>query len=181
MNCLSYLKNWKETGTLISSSKYLALEIQKQVIKNIPEQGTILEIGAGTGALTEKLNLFENLDILEINPSFAKELKEKFPHRKIMKKNILEWQSNNTYDIIVSSLPFNSFSSELNFKFIKKIKSLMNNDATLIYFEYFFIGDFKNSLKSRRSWSSFLEDNKIEESICWRNFPPARVKVLKFN
>lgn len=51
---------------------------------------SIIEIGPGLGALTEKLKSAENLSLIEIEPEFCRQLKIKYPHAKIINRDARE-------------------------------------------------------------------------------------------
>lgn len=49
-----------------------------------PADATVIEIGPGTGALTEQLAGFQKLVLVELEPKFCEFLKEKYPHAHIV-------------------------------------------------------------------------------------------------
>ena len=86
----------------------------------------ILEMGPGDGRLTNKI-IEKNpkiLEIVEIDKELINLLRDKFRELKyltITNKNILNYNSSNSYDLVISNLPYN-ISSQVLVKF-----SLMKN------------------------------------------------------
>jgi len=87
---------------------------------NVPEDAQVVEIGPGTGALTEYLAKFKNLTLIEIEPSFCEHLKTKFPHAKIINADVrtvdLSTIGKDLY--VYGNIPY-VFSSEIVFHLIK--------------------------------------------------------------
>ena len=108
-------------GAISPSSGYLASALIEEIdCSKTPK--TILEVGAGSGSITHVLESClkpqDTLVAYELEPELCAILEEAF---KNSKKNIiircqdiqsLTTQSNETFDYIVSTLPFNAFEPE---------------------------------------------------------------------
>ena len=82
-----YLKDPISIGSVIPSSEFLAKAIYNS-IKDL-DQTTVLEIGAGTGAITEHISSL-NPVVVEIDKEFCALLTKNFPHLKIVNSCALE-------------------------------------------------------------------------------------------
>ncbi len=74
------LKDIKVTGAVALSSGFLVKQMLKSV--NFSKNQVIVELGAGTGCITEvlakKINSDSKLIVLEVNDIFCRMLREKF-------------------------------------------------------------------------------------------------------
>jgi len=183
-------------GTLAPSSKSLAMAMTKLVDKNVAQ--TILEVGAGTGAITKhlltRLGAEHKVDVVEIMPRLASILRRRFAKEaslNIHAIDLLKFDPDYKYDLIISSLPFNSLHSVLTKALIDKIIDLAKPGAHVVFFEYkivqkfitFFLSkkvveDFKNS---RSIVVKFINSYQIEEQVVSCNIPPALVHYLCVN
>jgi 16S rRNA (adenine1518-N6/adenine1519-N6)-dimethyltransferase len=55
---------------------------------DVADDKHVVEIGPGTGALTEHLARFQRLTLIEIEPSFCEHLKGKYPHAEIVNEDV---------------------------------------------------------------------------------------------
>jgi 16S rRNA (adenine1518-N6/adenine1519-N6)-dimethyltransferase len=97
-------------------------EIPQAIVEfgNVPPNAQVVEIGPGTGALTEHLAGYKNLTLIEIEPSFCQHLATKFPHAKIINADVrtvdLSTIGSDLY--VFGNIPY-VFSSEIVFHLIK--------------------------------------------------------------
>ena len=194
MSFFEYFSNFSSTGTLFSSSIFLAKK-KLLIFDFLPDKDhyNILEIGPATGALTNPLlkylqdnNKKYNLDLIELNLNFCKDLTQKYDKDKSVKifnKSILDFNQNNySYDLIISSLPFNSFSPEFNNKVLTKISSLSNEETVLSFYEYLVLTEMKRySSRLHDCWYKKISKKVFYEQIEWKNIPPARIRFMKSN
>ncbi len=54
---IEFLRNPKNTGTIIPSSRFLVNEM----ISHVSKEDTLIELGAGTGVITKRLALIESV------------------------------------------------------------------------------------------------------------------------
>ena len=107
--------------------------ILKKIYKLIPyESLNILEIGPGDGKLTDKIILKKPnlLTLVEIDKELFASLKEKYNKHKnieLVNSDILKFNVNRKYQLIISNLPYN-ISSQI----LVKISLLKNNPDFLI-------------------------------------------------
>lgn len=184
-----FLSNPSSIGALFPSSRILGQSIMKKIISSQPIR--YLEIGGGSGALTKhiikKMRSVDTLDIVEMDSHFCHTLRCKYGHLPnvvVHEASILDFNQED-YDVVISSLPLNSFSSNLVDQVLLKYKQLVKKGGFISFFEYIGLGrikeiclsgelqiDFKTILSLK---SSFVEHYCLETHKIWLNFPPARI------
>lgn len=182
--------SWRTLGTFYPSTSHLAHAMIKYVFS--PKVVNILEVGAGTGAITKVLlaNLapHQQAYILEIFPTLYKMLKSRFgsiSNAHIYGEDLLKFSVRMEYDLIISSLPFNSFLPHILERVIAKLITLAKKDALLCFYEYQIIPQItpnfllpKEFYTSRAIIEQFLQQYKFDEAKVIKNFPPAVVHYL---
>jgi len=160
-----------------------------------------LEVGAGTGNLTfnfvqllENLNINYQLDIVELNPDFCLILQDRFkdyPKVNVYCEDVTKWDTKTNYNIIVSTLPFNSqiFTSPVIDEIINKFESLIEKSGLIIYVEYIFVGKiYKNLLSNKKKkdfeskqeiLNAFKQRHETKRDIVLNNIPPTYLYFLK--
>ena len=176
---INFLRNFTTIGSVIPSSKYLAKLIAFFVNIHTTDEGKILEIGGGTGSITKALiNIKKNRGLVsyEINEEFVKVLRNKFSTEEVSIQNVNFIVDNieDKFETIVCCLPLSNFSQELNDQITEKLFNMLENNGTIIFFEYVI---FSKLSKRQRLIHSDLR--KIYEEKEFRNFPPANVVVLR--
>lgn len=170
------LKNPRAIGSVTPSSPWLARGVASMVSLS---KGYILEIGAGTGAITKALLQRgiprHRLIIVESSEIFVNELKSKFPLIKILQgdaKNLSELLGDlsKNIDTIVSSLPLLILPEKTKNKVISEIEELLNPGNYYIQYTHgFFSSVFESKIRFK----------KVKSKNIWLNFPPARIDVFK--
>ena len=172
---IEFLRNPKNTGSVISSSQFLVQEM----ISHISPENTIIELGAGSGVITRKLAEIQSVDTIytyENNPIFHKTLlkidkticvsdlftmKDRHQHQKVK--------------TIISSIPFVNFSTETKAKALNDISTVLEHGGKLIQYTY---------LNRCPFGADNLRENKLMQTNMkkvWLNFPPATVFVYEKN
>jgi phospholipid N-methyltransferase len=181
-------------GACAPSSSGLARAMARYV--STSKRQTILEVGAGTGAITKQLvktvGPDHRIDVVEIYPMFANLLKKRFERSSqitVHATDILKFEPQYKYDVIISSLPFNSMIPEVVGPIINRLVKLANPDAILSFYEYKILQTIAKSLlrkrqldifmRSRELIENMLTNYKFDESSVKLNLPPARVHYLK--
>jgi len=197
-------KDFRTTGAIAPSSLFLARAIAKTLPEQISDDFKVVEVGPGTGSVTgelvKRMNGRGHLDLWEISPEFCKVLRSRISREPVlagMKNRINVYEgdirSHNPgqyYDAVVSGLPFNCFQPEEVRGFIEHFRALLKPQGTLTWFEYVAIRKIQSPFvsKARRAQlkgindvtSSFIRDHQFKQEIIPINFPPARVRQLKF-
>ena len=145
----------------------------------------ILEIGPGDGRLTNKIigKNPKTLEIVEIDKELINLLREKFREFKyltITNKNILNYNLSNSYDLVISNLPYN-ISSQVLVKF-----SLMKNppkEMILMFQKEFALKLLEKNLNSINSIVNCFFKVKLKFHVsrnCYKPIPNVDSSVLKF-
>lgn len=142
----------------------------------------ILELGPGTGVITRAivklLKPGDHLDIVELDQNFYKLVKSKFegPNVKVHGLNVLDFDYGDSYDFILSSIPYDQMPSEVTRALWKKKLQMIALDGYITYYKYYKF----NYIRCKFEWfinRKFL----IHEKLVLRNVPPALVFSLKVN
>ncbi len=185
------LKHPRKIGAFAPSSPFLVRALTKD-IDNIEYPRNILEIGAGAGHITEaivkKMSPDDHVDVVEINPHYCQVLQKHFGHHKNVKifcGSILDWQPNYQYDLIVCTLPFNTFKLDFVDNVIQHVKQLAKPHTPFCYIALLYLKPFKKLLLSQENWQNnqmiaqYMND--FNEHYCYKtekvllNIPPAEV------
>lgn len=193
------LREFDEVGAFSATSRFVA----KAVGKGIQRNGApirVLEVGAGTGSLTEgvlsKLTPADTLDLVEINPVFAKHL-HKFkgrpgaPQITIQEKSVFadDIELADEYDVIVSSLPLLNMDPDFVEKVFTFYFDKLKPEGQLIYYDYWAKGlrrfvtpkkrqreRMKRVLQVSRAW---VDRYEVDRTVVVRNVWPANVHYLR--
>src|SRR5690606_16388075 len=84
----TFLKNAKQTGSIIPSSRYLGMAIAELVDTRL--NSNIVEIGAGTGAITDHIAHLQPT-LVEIDKNLCDLLRQKYPQCPIENKCAVEF------------------------------------------------------------------------------------------
>jgi phospholipid N-methyltransferase len=173
---LQLLKDIKVTGAVAFSSNGLV----RQMIKNInfENQNVIVELGAGSGCITDMLanKISENSTLLvfEINPIFCKMLKEKFGNKNIhiindsaehIEKYLLQITGKSTADFVISSLPFTIMDNSDRNNIINSIQNSLTKKSFYVQYGY-----------NKKRYNEILNPFKmVKTSFVMGNLPPAYI------
>lgn len=145
----------------------------------------ILEIGPGDGKLSQKIieRKPRNLDLIEIDKDLLENLKMNFQNFKfvnIISQDILKFNLDKSYDLIISNLPYN-LSSKILEKIIlsKNIPQIM----ILMFQKEFALRLLDKNLNSINSLVNCFFDVKFKFNVsknCFRPVPKVESCILKF-
>jgi phospholipid N-methyltransferase len=187
-----------EVGAIAATSSYTGDELCHYITfgSEKKKQGLrILEIGGGCGNVSKiisgHMREADQLDIIEINPDFCQKIEKKVsgkPNVSVQCCSILDWQPSEKYDLIISTLPFNSFSYPFFLDVFAHICSLGAVDVVFSYVEYVGLGQVKDLFlrdKDVKQIKEFLktqhENKNIRTETVWLNLPPIQIYHLKIN
>lgn len=172
-----FLKNWVKNplqlGAVLPSSPLLAKKMAEQV--DLAFEGDILELGPGTGPITESL-LKRGIDetrliLLEFDPSFVTLLRQRFPKAQViegdayaLRKTLADFPLH-SLAAIVSSLPLQTKQDKERLELLNDGFALLQPNAPFIQFTYAPLSPLPSSKKFTTKGSDPV----------WRNMPPARV------
>lgn len=130
-------------------------------IKEIIYKKSVLELGVGNGKTLKTILSQKPKEVvaLDISQEALKKAKESIKSDKIifLKSDILSLNINKKFDIIVCYYFLNNFKKKNRIKVIKKIKSLLKQNGTIL-FEDFAVGDFR-----AKRYIKKIEKNTIQK------------------
>jgi phosphatidylethanolamine/phosphatidyl-N-methylethanolamine N-methyltransferase len=175
-----FLKSWIEkpltVGAVAPSGKHLARVMANYVDPDIA--GPIVELGPGTGPVTEALIERgiepSRLTLVEFDPNFCLLLRRKFPGVNVVQgdaydlRRTLEGVLREKAAAFVSGLPLFNKPLKMRLDLLDQAFALMQPGAPFVQFTYNAISPIPRSHDGIRAEAS---------GRVWRNFPPARVWV----
>lgn len=179
-----FLKSWFErpllTGAVTPSGKLLARVMASYVDPR--SSGPIIEIGPGTGPVTEALIRRgigeERLVLVEFNPRFCELLQQRFPRATVVCgdayriKDTLRGLLEMPCAATVSSLPLLTKPMEMRLALLQEAHDLMRPSAPFVQFTYAMVPPIP--AKAAGTGYTMSRSNQI-----WLNLPPARVWVYR--
>lgn len=144
-----------------------------------PNKGPVIELGAGTGAITEQIIArglsAKELVINELNPDFCDLLYQRFPKAHIHCGSAAEIES---YDVknaqaVISGLPILSFAAELQRNILTGAFDKMASDGHMILLTHGRIAPIRSSVLNELG----LKATSLGRE--YRNFPPIKVFKLE--
>ena len=175
----NFIKNPKEVGAVMPSSKFLTREIIRNI--NFKTSKNIVELGPGLGTFTKailgKAKPSTKLFCFEVNKKFCSYLAERIVDKRLIVINAgaeklsrnLKRLSIKEVDCIVSGLPFLNFSNEKIIEIFGEVKNSLSDNGRFILFQY--TNGVSELLKSRF--------NKVERRFVPLNVPPAFVYICE--
>jgi phosphatidylethanolamine/phosphatidyl-N-methylethanolamine N-methyltransferase len=177
-----WLDNPKATGAVSPSGRFLARAMASYVDPDA--DGPIIELGPGTGPVTEALLergiAPERLILVEYDASFCKLLARRFPKARIVQGDAYRLAETlrpilkEPAACIVSSLPLLTRPERGRLNLLRDAFELMQPEGTFIQFTYGLASPVP--LTSRLSGLRFRAE--ASHSV-WLNLPPARVWVYR--
>lgn len=174
----SWIEKPLEMGAVTPSGKVLARKMASYVDAN--STGPIIELGPGTGAVTEALVAHgvdpARLVLVEFNPTFCRLLRSRYPAATVVQgdayrlKHLLETLMREPADAVVSGLPLVTKPLRTRLRLIADAFALASPGAPFIQFTYAVMPPIPRSLPGVESKPS---------ELIWMNFPPARVWVYR--
>lgn len=171
---LSWLGSPLKTGAVSPSGKDLARAMAEAVDLSIP--GDIVELGPGTGPVTEALIeqgvAPERLILIEYNADFCNLLRERFPGATVIQGDAYDIARTLTGHIrqplaaVVSSLPLMTRPDDECLSLVREAFALMHRNGPFIQFTYGPVSPVPLRGQPFRGRPS---------KRIWKNLPPARV------
>ena len=174
----AWLRNPLQTGALLPSGSGLAQAMAAQVE---PGRGMVVELGAGTGAITHALIARgvtpQQLVLVEKDPVLAGTLKRCFPEAIVLcgdaarLKGLLNRAGVARPGTLVSSLPLLSMRSRTRTRVLSQIFGILDTRGMLVQFTYSPLPPIPDALGSALG----ISGTRVAR-VLW-NLPPASVWV----
>ena len=179
---VQFIRSWIEkplsTGAVMPSGKLLARAMARLVDTATP--GPIIELGPGTGPVTEALVEHgvdpARLVLVEFNPVFCRMLRSRYPGATVVQgdayrlKHLLGSLLREPAAAVVSGLPLFTKPLRTRLRLISDAFGLLLPSAPFIQFTYAVVSPITRTLPGVQARSS--------ERI-WLNLPPAQVWVYR--
>ncbi len=179
---VQFLRSWIEkplsTGAVMPSGKLLARAMARLVDTQTP--GPIIELGPGTGPVTEALVAHgvdpARLVLVEFNPVFCRLLRSRYPGATVVQgdayrlKHLLGSLLREPAAAIVSGLPLFTKPLRTRLRLIADAFGLLMPNSPFIQFTYAVVSPIPRNLPGVQARST--------ERV-WLNLPPAQVWVYR--
>ncbi len=176
-----FLRYWirapLRTGAVLPSGIGLARAMAEQV--DFDRDGAIVELGAGTGAVTRALLdsgvPADRLVVVERNAAFCQHLRAKFENLLVVQgdarylQSLLASQGVLRVGTVVSSLPLLSLRVAAQQAVLKESFGMLGTAGSFVQFTYGLLSPVARSLRQSLGLRCRLADR------VWRNLPPASV------
>lgn len=179
---MQFIRSWIEkplsTGAVVPSSRVLARTMARYV--DPQSNGPIIELGPGTGPVTEALVEHgvdsARLILVEFNPDFCRLLRARYPAATVVQgdayrlRRLLEIYVHEPAAAVVSGLPLVTKPLRTRLRLISDAMALLSPGAPFIQFTYAMLPPIPKELSGIRAEPS---------ELIWMNLPPARVWVYR--
>lgn len=176
---LHFLAEWfkrpRQTASVVPSSRHLA----DLMVRGIDSRGgPVIELGGGTGVFTRAIletGLPANqLEVVEINPAFARNLRRRFAGVSIVEvpaQHISGYVAHaaGDYQTVVSGLPLLAMDKKTNIAILREAFALLAPGGVFVQFTYSIRSPVGRDVLDALGLESF----RIGQTV--RNFPPATV------
>jgi phospholipid N-methyltransferase len=197
-----FVRSFHSTGAILPSGRALGRALARHV-RGGRGPRRILEVGPGTGAVTrwiiEGLDDGDTLDLVELNESFVKRLRERLAadprfrpaaDRTTIHHGAIEAVGGEgTYDVIVSGLPLNNFDAANVAQILDVMLRLLKPGGALSFFEYVGVRPLRALLSNGRERARLRgvgeaiaqarQGRAIGRDLVMPNVPPAWVHHLR--
>jgi phosphatidylethanolamine/phosphatidyl-N-methylethanolamine N-methyltransferase len=179
---MQFIRSWIEkplsTGAVMPSSRVLARAMARYV--DPQSSGPVIELGPGTGPVTEAL-VRRGVDparliLVEFNPDFCRLLRSRYPAATVVQgdayrlRRLLGNYIAQPAAAVVSGLPLVTKPLRTRLRLISEAMTLLSEGAPFVQFTYAMLPPIPRELSGVRAESS---------ELIWMNLPPARVWVYR--
>ncbi len=173
-----YLRNPRFTGAVCPSSRFLSKKMADG--GKAPKGGIVLELGPGTGPVTEYIlkggTAPQDLFCIEFDPGLAAGLKARYPEVNVINgsaEDMAEYLGPRKTELrsIISSLPLLSLPESVVREVIYEAETLLPSGGRFVQFTY--------NLNRKPVSLGFTKMRHVKKSIVLANVPPARVDVFE--
>lgn len=199
-----FRQRFETTGAIAPSSRFLARSMTRYLAARASKSPVrVLEIGPGTGAVTESivrlLQPSDAFDLVELNDEFVRILNHRFETESAWKNvraqsnvhqlPVQDFQTPEPYDFVISGLPLNNFPADLVTTITDAYFRLLKPGGVLSYFEYMYVRPFRKVVTrgAEKVRITSIDDTlqshcdrcRIRRDSIWINIPPAWVQHLR--
>lgn len=178
-----FLKRWLRRplgmGSVTPSSRALGRAMARAALQSVPDGGTIVELGAGTGSITRALLAAglppERLVPVELDPELHAHLARSFPGLRLLKGDaaalpeLLAAHGVGPVGAVVSGLPLLAMPAPVVEAIVTAAVAVLPPGGTLVQFTYGPTSPVPAELLRR------LRLEAVRDRRIWSNLPPAVV------
>lgn len=201
-----FLRRPQSVGAVAPSSRHLARALCAPY-ENAVGPSRVLEVGAGTGAITRYLGTVlrptDELDICELSSEFADILRRDVLASESLANAVAEERvrllvgpvqdvvGDRRYDFVISGLPLTSFTIDQVKAVLHRIREVLKPGGVFSYFEYIGLRWLSSYImmgsegRRAREVSAFMSDNirtyQTARQPILRNVPPAFARHWQFD
>ena len=171
----AWVKKPRQTASVVPSSRYLA----RLMVAHIdPLDGRVMELGGGTGVFTRAILQTglppEKLEVVEINPAFARGLRRHFPHVSVLETpaqivSTAAAGEPGQYQTVVSGLPLLAMDRHMHADILSEAFRMLRPGGNFIQFTY----STRPPVSRDVLHALDLDVARVGQTV--RNFPPATV------
>lgn len=176
---LDFLAAWvskpRQTASVVPSSRYLA----RLMVSDIdPRDGRVLELGGGTGVFTRAILgtglSTDALEVVEINPAFARSLRRQFPTVSVLESyaqhvSQVAAGAPGDYQTVVSGLPLLAMDRMMQADILCESFRMLRPGGAFVQFTYSLRSPVSRDILNALD----LDVERVGQTV--RNFPPATV------
>lgn len=170
----AWVRDPAAVGAICPSSDRLALQIAQQV--ELGAEGWVVELGAGTGAVTAALLRHgvrpERLVVIERSACLVRHLRRRFPQLRVILGDAAQGSALIDHEAVaalVSGLPLRSLPADQVALITQKWSTAAGPHLRIIQFTY--------ALRGASAWGAAGMKLAAVQTV-WINLPPARVEVF---
>lgn len=171
----AWVKKPRQTASVVPSSRYLA----RLMVEHInPHDGRVMELGGGTGVFTRAILQTglppEKLEVVEINPAFARGLRRHFPAVSVLETpaqivSTAAAGEAGEYQTIISGLPLLAMDRQMHADILSESFRMLRPGGSFIQFTY----SMRPPVNRDILHALDLSVERAGQTV--RNFPPATV------
>ena len=178
----------RSVGTVSPSSVFLARALVPQITKNDPPK-VIVELGAGTGSVTEEIahhmRPHDLLVSIEANKKLADICRETIEQQKHKGRvlcvhanaqdagDILTMHGASAADDVVCTLPFRLLPKIETKEILKEVRNILKSGGHFIFIRYLIAPANKDVTDALPDFSV------VKKKVVLRNIPPAEVVIMR--
>lgn len=172
----AWVKKPRQTASVVPSSRHLARLMVATIAPH--DAGRVLELGGGTGVFTRAILETglpaAKLEVVEINPAFARGLRRHFPHVSVLETpaqivSTAAAGEPGDYQVVVSGLPLLAMDRHMHVDILTEAFRMLRPGGSFVQFTY----STRPPVSREIIDALGLEVVRAGQTV--RNFPPATV------
>jgi phospholipid N-methyltransferase len=176
------LRNPSKVGSIIPSSRHLAREFTRGV--EVSDDAVVLELGPGTGPITE--HLYEEMEApqlyvgIERDSEYVDVLHRRFPEMTFVEGSAADMVEHvdsagfEGVDAIISALPFSTLPQHVMAQIYDGLEALMEPGTTFRTVQYAHAFPMTSAERFRRRMNRLFGQH-TRSRLVWRNIPPGYI------